>query len=131
MFFYKFHIFNKFPYANVYANRVEEDIPGEVVICGNGKDQRYVVNLMGQFYPGGYSNSPLDDEKARRNYFYKGLLTLAQMDLQGGIAFNHRIGCGIAGGDWTWYKGTIVNFSKYVWEDQSCEVAIYQREGDV
>jgi O-acetyl-ADP-ribose deacetylase (regulator of RNase III) len=124
-------IFDKFPYANVYAGRVEEDRPGNIVVCGNGKDQRYVVNLMGQFYPGGIHQSIIDDERARRDYFYKGLLRLANIDNLESVAFNYRIGCGIAGGDWEWYKGTIENFSKFVFEDQGAITTIYQREGDI
>jgi len=124
-------IFEKFPYANVYANRMEEDIPGDIIICGNGKDQRYVVNLMGQFYPGGPHDNIIDNEKARRDYFYKGLLKLAKVNNLESVAFNYRIGCGIAGGDWEWYKGTIENFAKFVYEDQGTLVSIYQREGDI
>ena len=124
-------IFTAFPYANVYANRMEEDVPGDILICGNGKDQRYIVNLMGQYYPGGPSETTNDDEFARRNYFYKGLLKLAKVPNLESVAFNYRIGCGIAGGNWEWYKGTIENLARFVLEDQGATTVIYQREGDV
>jgi O-acetyl-ADP-ribose deacetylase (regulator of RNase III) len=124
-------IFSKFPYANVYANRIEEDLPGHIVICGNGKDQRYIVNLMGQFYPGGYSESDIDNEKARQQYFHKGLLRLAKIPNLESVAFNFKIGCGIGGGNWNWYKGTLENFANYIDSTQGAKTFIYQREGDV
>jgi O-acetyl-ADP-ribose deacetylase (regulator of RNase III) len=124
-------IFEKFPYSNIYASRMEEDNPGDIIICGNGKDERFVVNLIGQFYPGGPSESPIDNEKIRRDYFYKGLLRLAKINNLESVAFNYKIGCGLAGGDWNWYKGTIENFAKFIYEDQGATVSIYQREGDL
>lgn len=124
-------IFEKFPYSNVYASRMEEDKPGDIIICGNGKDERFVVNLVGQFYPGGPSESPIDNEKIRRDYFYKGLLRLAKINNLESVAFPYRVGCGIAGGDWHIYQKNIENFAKFVYEDQGATVSIYQREGDL
>lgn len=123
-------IFDKFPHADVYSNRNEADVPGDIIICGNGQDERYVVNLMGQYYPGGLTNSKLDDELARQQYFYSALRKLARVNNLESVAFNFRIGCGIAGGDWTWYKGTLSNFADHIFKKQGATTVIYQREGD-
>lgn len=123
-------IFNKFPHSNIYSNRMEADIPGDIIICGNGKDERYVVNLMGQYYPGGITNKAIDDEHARQQYFYSGLRKLAKVPNLESVAFNFKIGCGIAQGNWEWYKGTINNFAAHIFKKQAATTTIYQREGD-
>ena len=46
------------------------------------------------------------------------------------IAFPWRIGCGLAGGNWEWYLGTLKNFADHVEEKQGAKVIIYRREGD-
>ena len=72
-----YNVFKKYPYADVYSPRKEtvlknaisepeiiwsKDIPGDIIIKGDGKDYRYVVALLGQYYPGRsrYPNSTLD-----------------------------------------------------------------------
>lgn len=124
-------IFDKFPYANCYADRIESSIPGTIDIRGNGQDQRYVINLHGQVYPGGvrYPLSTLDGVLAREKYFYRALLRLARLPDLESIAFPWRVSCGIAGGDWEHYLGTLTNFAQYVGE-KGVKVRVYRRQGD-
>jgi O-acetyl-ADP-ribose deacetylase (regulator of RNase III) len=133
-------IFDKFPYADTYSNRVEPDVMGTIKILGNGQDQRYVINMFAQYYPGrsDYSSpSPktvsaeIDDTASeRRHNFYRCLLRIIKIENLESIAFPWKIGCGIAGGDWEYYLGTLTNFAKYVKEQYDTRVVIYQREGD-
>lgn len=132
-------LFNKFPYADVYSTRTEEDRtinllrdkPGSITICGNGQDQRLIVNLMGQLYPGGFwDDMPEDNEEMRHKFFHKALLKLSKIPDLESVAFPFKIGCGIAGGNWEWYLGTINNFATYLEDTQGAQVVIYQREGD-
>lgn len=124
-------IFSKFPYSDIYTSRMESDKPGTIIVKGNGLDQRYVVNLMGQFYPGSFSDDEIDNEKARQVYFHHALIRLAKTPNLESIAFNYKIGCGIAGGDWNgYYLGTLENFADYVWKNQGAKTFIYQREED-
>lgn len=120
-------IFNKYPYADCYSDRTANSKPGTIDIRGNGLDQRYVINLHGQYYPGGVydDNSELDGNIARQKYFYKGLLQISKLENLKSIAFPAGIGCGIAGGDWEYYKGVLTNFAKFVFEKQQTKVAIY------
>jgi len=122
-------LFDKYPYADCYLDRAEPSKPGTIDIRGNGADKRYIINLHGQVYPGGirYPLSDLDGQAARRKYFYNGLLRVAQIPNLESIALNWRIGCGIAGGDWLYYLGTINLFEKYVNEKQNAKVIIYKR----
>lgn len=122
-------IFDKYPYADCYSNRKERSIPGTFDIMGNGLDQRFVINLHSQKYPGG-PNIDSDNQEARQKYFYRGLLRLAKVENLESIAINWKIGCGIAGGNWDYYLGTLTNFAKYIKEKQNAEVVIYRREGD-
>lgn len=119
------HLFDKFPYADTYKDRTEEDKPGTIVVRGNGDDQRYVINLMGQYYPGSYSpNTDNDNANKRKTYFFKALLEIAKIEDLESVAFPYRIGCGIAAGDWDWYLDTLLKFSDYVGD--SAEVFIYK-----
>lgn len=125
-------IFEKYPYANFYAERITPDIPGTIVIRGNGKDQRYIIGLMGQYYPGKpkFSKSILDGVIVRKKYFHKALMAIAQIPNLESVAFNWRIGCNLAEKNWEYNLGTITNFSKYVDEKFGTKVAIYKLEGE-
>lgn len=126
-----FDLFEKFPYADVYSARTEPDQPGRIIIRGDGKEQRYVVAILGQYYPGRprYPKSSLDGIPAREKYFYHGLLRLSKVPDLESVAFPWRIGCGAAGGDWEHYLEMITNFANYVGE-KDVKVRIYRREGD-
>jgi len=135
-----YDVFKRYPYADVYSSRKEtiiknaisepeviwsKDVPGDILIRGNGKDQRYVVALLGQYYPGfpRYSNSTLDGSVARQKHFHQALWKLAQVEDLDSVAFPWQIGCGAAGGDWDVYFKMINNFADYV-EDKA-DVSVY------
>ena len=124
-------IFDKYPYADCYSSRTETSEPGTIDIRGNGQDQRFVINLHAQYYPGGpkYPYSTKDGIEVREKYFHKCLLQVARIENLESVAFNWKIGCGIAGGIWARYLGTLNNFATYV-EKQNVRVVIYQIEGD-
>lgn len=106
-------VFAEFPYSNVYSGRTIPDTPGTIKIKGNGKDQRYVVNMFGQYYPGKkYPNSRKDGREQRAKFFESCLIEMSK--LGGSFAFPWRIGCGAAGGDWDRYLNMLHNFSKDV-----------------
>lgn len=125
-------VFATYPYADVYAARSNPDAPGTICVKGNGSDQRYVVNMFGQYYPGNpkYPTSNLDGTKAREKYFHQCLLSLAKIPDLESVAFPWKIGCGAAGGDWNIYLGNITNFANYVEQTQNVRVVIYRRDGD-
>lgn len=105
-------VFKKYPYADVYTGRTRSnpDTPGTIKIRGNGADQRYVINLFGQMWPGKkYPNDQKDGREARAKFFNSCLNHMA--DLPGTFAFPWRIGCGAAGGDWDRYLRMLENFS--------------------
>lgn len=120
-----YHLFAKFPYADVYTGREQPSSPGTNMIRGNGQTERYIINLMGQYYPGGIHVAIHDNEAARKKYFHHALIRLAKVENLESIAFPAGIGCGIAGGDWEWYLGTINNFADYVEKEQNTQVSIY------
>jgi O-acetyl-ADP-ribose deacetylase (regulator of RNase III) len=127
-------IFNKYPHSDCYSDRVTNSKPGTIDVRGDGLNQRYVINLHGQYYPGGVggnSDSELDGTFARQKYFYLGLLRVAKIENLESIAMPYKVGCGIAGGNWEYYLGVLKNFAKYVGDTQGASVVIYRREGDL
>lgn len=105
-------IFDKFPYANSYAGRESQDIPGKIKIFGSDND-RFVINMMGQIFPG--KPKFLNDcSKSREKFFHKCLIKIAKIENLESIAFPSGIGCGLAGGNWNYYYNTLVNFEKFV-----------------
>jgi O-acetyl-ADP-ribose deacetylase (regulator of RNase III) len=125
-------IFDKFPHANTYAERTEPDVLSAIKILGNGTDQRYVINMFAQYYPGKpkYPNSTKDGILIREKFFHQCLLKIARIPNLESIAFPWRIGCNLGGGIWEHYLGNLTNFANYVEEKQNAKVKIYRRKED-
>jgi O-acetyl-ADP-ribose deacetylase (regulator of RNase III) len=135
-----YSIFNKYPYSDIYAIRYkkDEDIitndePGNNIIKGNGKDQRFVINMLSQYYPGGPKqlmvNGIDDDEIARQKYFHKCLIKISKIEDLESIAFPAGIGCNLAGGDWEWYYEELKIFADFIYMKQNAKTVIYQLPG--
>lgn len=119
-------IFERFPYSDTYSSRTDADVPATIKILGNGDDQRYVINMFGQYYPGKpkYPDATLDGTKTRERYFHQCLMKVINIPELESIAFPYKIGCNLAGGNWNNYFGTLENFSKYA-EDDDVTTTIY------
>ena len=122
-----FDIFNKFPYSNIYKGRTIWDTPGTIKICGNGEDERYVINMLSQVYPGTpkYPNSYEDGTAARESYFLECLDQMSKIENADSFAFPYKIGCNIAGGDWDHYYEMICSFADRI----EAKVYIYRFDG--
>jgi O-acetyl-ADP-ribose deacetylase (regulator of RNase III) len=100
-------IFKKFPWADTYSKRedvnCESDKPGTITVLGNGKDQRYVINMYAQFYPG-KAQFGNDTKEKRIEFFQTCLDKIAKVNGLRSIAFPYQIGCGLAGGVWETYR---------------------------
>lgn len=121
-------VFKRFPYADIYTPRKEPDKPGTIIVRGNGQDQRFVINILGQYYPGTprYPDSDRDGYEARKSYFLKALHQISKIpDLQS-LAFPYKIACGAAGGDWNAYLDMLTRFANYVEKAQGAKVVIYK-----
>lgn len=129
-------IFQKYPYANVYSTRQNVSTPGSIEVRGNGNDQRYVIALFGQYYPGKHSYDAIekyndtfvfakssDSLVSREMYFQTGLRLISLIDGIKSVAFPWQIGCGLAGGDWVSYSNMIQNFAK---NNPMIETSIYK-----
>ncbi len=117
-------VFKRYPYADIYTGRTAPSIPGDIVVRGNGEDQRYIINILGQYYPGKpkFPQSSQDGFEARRKYFFNSLKKISQIQDLESIAFPFGIGCGLAGGDWEFYYGLIEKFSNHI----DADVSIYK-----
>jgi len=105
------YLFLKFPYSNVYKDRTSNDTPGTIKVCGNGKDQRYVINAFGQYYPGPPKFQGRDSAQKRQEYFSQCLEEVSKIENLESIAFPYLIGCGLAKGKWENYLKMILDFS--------------------
>lgn len=106
------NLFDKYPYADTYKGRGSRkpDILGKIDVKGNGENQRYVINMYAQFYPGksGYAG----DSKVDRIYAFESCLEeIKKIEDIVSISFPEGVGCGLAGGDWQTYLGLISNFA--------------------
>jgi len=129
-------IFDRFPYADVYKTRINnrptksgiEKMLGTVQLCGNGVDQRYVINMFAQLYPGKpkFPESQLDGSIVRQWHFSRCLDEIV-LDLEGvtSVAFPWKIGCNLAGGDWKVYRKMIKVFAQC---NPQIQIAIYKME---
>jgi O-acetyl-ADP-ribose deacetylase (regulator of RNase III) len=126
-------IFDRFPYADCYSLRTSPSEPGTLDIRGNGEDQRYVINLFGQVFPGGISYPHLtkDNAAAREDYFQQALIELTLLPNLESVAFPYHIGCGLAGGEWAAYLQMLEDFAFDIEQSQGARVTIYQRNEDL
>jgi O-acetyl-ADP-ribose deacetylase (regulator of RNase III) len=108
-------IFEKYPYSNIYQNREKNDSPGNIIISGNGDDQRYIINMLSQFYPG---TPKYETYEQRLGWFKSCILKISEIKNIKEIAFPFNIGCGLAGGKWEDYENLISFLDNY------CEVFI-------
>lgn len=125
-------VFRKYPWADIYTPRQTPDVPGTIIVKGNGQDQRYVINMLGQYYPGypKYPNSTKDGGAVRQKYFHQCLHQISKLPDLESLAFPFKIGCGAAGGDWTAYLDLIQRFTAFVNKSQPTRVVIYQLGSD-
>lgn len=108
-------VFSRYPHADVYSGRIVPNDPGTISIKGNGTDLRYVINMFGQYYPGSprYPNSAKDGFEVRKKYFFNCLKAIAEIPDLNSIAFPYGIGCGAAGGDWSFYHSLLNKFAHF------------------
>jgi O-acetyl-ADP-ribose deacetylase (regulator of RNase III) len=118
------YLFKLYPYANVYKERVQHSMPGTIDIRGNGKEERYIINLFGQYFPG-IARSVDDTVEYRIYHFLNGLRAVADINGIESIAFPWMIGCGLAGGDWDKYYYIIKMWSAL---HSDIKVVVYQLE---
>lgn len=116
-------MFDRYPHADTYQYRTgRQDEAGTVTVCGDGKENRYILNMYAQKYPG--PSKQFDDSPPIREKWFQQCLTLI-----GGIpgltsiGFPHGIGCGAAGGNWERYLGYIQNFAN---DHPHVQVRIYR-----
>ena len=94
-------IFNRFPEANVYRDRVNGITHKH--LFGNYTLHGRVVNLYTQLYPGQAQPYGKDSSQGRLMAFQTSLDLLAKLPGLTSVAFPYGIGCGLAGGHWPDY----------------------------
>lgn len=118
-------IFEEFPWADITKFGPDVKKFESIDIRGNGQDERYVINMFSQIYPGKITEkSTSESDSSRKKAFLLCLKKILTIDDIESIAFPYRIGCGLAGGDWDFYRKSIYTFSK---ERDNLEVFIVRK----
>lgn len=123
-------IADRFPIADHYLNRTQNDTPGTIKIYDtNGKSKFKIICAFGQFYPGPCrQNCDYDTYEKRKKWFKECLNNIIQeigtkdKNAKITIGFPHGIGCGLAGGKWIDYEKMLIEFAK---ENPNILVNIY------
>jgi uracil-DNA glycosylase len=98
-------IAQKFPYADFYSKRIKDSNPGTIKVVG-GKGKRWICAMFAQFHPGKNKGS-----ENREKWFKMCLAKISKIKNLHEIAFPYKIGCGLAGGDWNFYRSQIEKFA--------------------
>lgn len=100
-------IAEKYPYADFYTNNPQRKV-GTIEIRGGGTAaERWICAMYAQHHPGKASARDDDTVKNRVVWFKECLRRIATIKNLRSIAFPRKIGCGLAGGDWTVYRKII------------------------
>jgi hypothetical protein len=123
-------IFEKYPYADLYKDRVNDAIPGTIEVHGDGLFYRGIINMNSQFYPGKASSNPqsIDTIVNRKKWFHSALLLIAEIPNLESVAFPYKIACNLGGGDWVWYEQKLNKFAEYVEKKCNADVLIYKND---
>lgn len=120
-------IFQKFPYANTYAQRISnpssrnfarldtQSVPGTIDVTGK------VINIYAQYGPG-KPNSFNDTYEQRKTWFKNCLNHIATLKPKS-LAFPYNIGCGLAGGVWSEYEAMLTVFAR---ENSETQLVLYK-----
>jgi len=112
-----------YPYFRLYDDRKEPSKPGQCIMFERNPNEPIVACLLGQYYPGkpgrwdthyGPALYGPDTSEARSKWFQEALEDLSkhlQDKDQWTVVFPWKIGCGLAGGDWSKYVSYLMDFT--------------------
>lgn len=105
-------IFKKWSYADCYSIRWDNDKPGTIEVRGNGKENRYVINMFAQINPGkpNVADDPRDGYQARKQYFINCMKQISLLNPES-VAMPWFIGYGLSSESWEFYEKVIDKFS--------------------
>lgn len=120
-----YDLFKKFPYSNIYVQRTSSSEPGTISIHGDGDQNRYIINMFSQYFPGKPNNNiKKDTSKIRKNYFMSCLEHISKIEGLQSVALPFGIGCGLAGGNWEEYYRLIEWFAN---SNPNVNVCLYKK----
>ena len=103
-------IFNRYPYANTYTTRFTGIISRKGGTISIHENEKTIINMYAQIYPGGASQISIDDNYEKRLlYFNMCLYEINKLGINT-FAIPYGIGCGLGKGSWKDYMGIIMEF---------------------
>ncbi len=116
-----FLLFQRYPEANDYLRRSKPSVPGTVALHSLGEQS--IFNLFAQYNPG-RSRGVLDSRELRLEWFSACLDKCLELAPAGSTyALPYGIGCGLAGGTWTFYWSILKKWSE---DHRINKVVLYQ-----
>lgn len=138
-------IFDKYPHSDTYRKRknIYESVlhnktlgqsdQGTIDILGNGKNERFVINMYVQRYPGkpkpvnDTSLQSIMDKKHDRLIWLKICLNqISKIENIESVVFPEGIGCKLAGGDWECVLPIIESFAEKIEKEQGALTYLYR-----
>ncbi len=113
-------VFAAHPSANIYRERPRPAAVGSIHVRAGR-----VVNMIAQRYPG-RPRRPNDTAAQRLAAFADCLEAVGAIDGIASVAFPHRIGCGLGGGQWPDYSALIEAWAA---RHPAIAVAVYAIDG--
>lgn len=119
-------IFEMYTESDIYSDKSIKRVPGTIIV--KESKNRLIYNALAQFYPGpSKCHWTFDTSKQRLEWFEK-CLRLVIQDLQNRnlreLCIPHKIGCTLAGGDWSLYYQVIQTVAN---EHPSLKIYVVQR----
>jgi O-acetyl-ADP-ribose deacetylase (regulator of RNase III) len=114
-------LFEKFPYANTYAQRKVPSEPGSYSVHGAGKDRRLIANFYAQYYPG-KPKQRQDTKDQRLEWLISSMDRFVRECGPSEFALPYGIGCGLAGGNWETYHEALKKFAG----DRNLKIRLYK-----
>ena len=118
-------IFAKYPSSDVYKDREKPEFMEKM---GTISVYKPVINMLSQYFPGGYKGiNGVDLYSHRVRWFKKCLDQIAEIPDIKSVYFPYKIGCGLAKGNWKDYLKMLNDFAK---KADKINVFVVKREGD-
>ena len=102
-------VFRAQPRANTYA-RHECRTPGTIDVFLPENGQPGIINCNAQRGPG-RPQGMMDTAAQRLEWFGRCLEHISALEGLTSVAFPHRVGCGMAGGNWEQYERLLISFA--------------------
>ena len=124
-------IFERYPHANIYAERSSAFEEGHIIVKGEGPPsapKRGVINMIAQQKPGKPSKKGDDTPANRQKWFSECLKAIGKIPGITSLGLPARVSCGSSGGSSEAYEQMIADF---IDKNKHIKVTLYTRKPEI